>query len=62
VKFGPVLNGEAHIGQDVGLSFVKRGRAWSATSRHCLLAAAASSWAKAVPIQAATMRRWLLPA
>lgn len=37
--------------------FGTRDRAWSATSRHCLRAAAASYRAKAVPIQAETMLR-----
>ena len=38
------------------------GDSWSATARHCRCAASWSASANAVPIQAATMRRWVLPA
>src|SRR5580693_4598186 len=38
------------------------GRSWSATLRHCALAASALSWAKAVAMKAETTRRLLLPA
>ena len=38
------------------------GRSWSATRRHCCLAAAASSWAKAVAMKAETTRRPCRPA
>ena len=38
------------------------GRNWSATFRHCPVAASASSWANAVAMKAETMRRPLLPA
>ena len=69
VDLGAVLGREVHVGQHVGLGVIHQGgelghpRAhWSATSRHCLRAASASSWAKAVPIQAETMRRCVLPA
>src|SRR5206468_3596289 len=43
-------------------SFLTLGRSWSAICRHWLRAASASSWAKAVPIKAATTRRPCLPA
>ena len=38
------------------------GRIWSATARHCTLAASGVSWAKAVAMKADTTRRPLLPA
>src|SRR6478735_3191658 len=41
-------------------SFLTLGRSWSATCRHWALAASASSWAKAVPMKAATTRPALL--
>lgn len=43
-------------------SFGSLGRIWSATSRHWVLAAAWSGWAKAVAMKAETTRRLLLPA
>jgi hypothetical protein len=50
VYFGPMLGGKAHVGQHVLFGIVEqssqfgtRGRIWSATSRHGLRAAAASS-------------------
>jgi hypothetical protein len=43
-------------------SFGIEGRSWSATLRHCSLAASASSCAKAVAMKAETTRRPLLPA
>src|SRR3954451_6673415 len=43
-------------------SFGTLGHSWSATWRHCAVAAAASSWAKAVAMNAETTRRPLLPA
>ena len=69
MQLGPMLSWKAHVGHYIHLGIVHeggslgtRGRTWSATSRHCLRAATASSWAKAVPIQAETMRRWVFPA
>ncbi|ESX80653.1 hypothetical protein X759_12040 [Mesorhizobium sp. LSHC420B00] len=43
-------------------SFGTFGRIWSATARHCVLAAPGVSWAKAVAMKAETTRRPLLPA
>src|SRR5882762_9429601 len=43
-------------------SFLTLGRSWSATCRHWVRAASASSWAKAVPMKAETTRRPCLPA
>src|SRR5215469_10972367 len=39
--------------------FLTLGRSWSATCRHWILAASASSWAKAVPMKAETTRALL---
>lgn len=66
VDLGPVLPGEAPVGQDFGLflSLSRKaarlgslGRSWSVTLRHCAPAASASFWAKAGAMTAETARR-----
>jgi len=64
-----MLGGEAHVGQDIGLRVIQQGRElrhpWSEFTGDVpplLRAATASSWANAVPTQAETMRRCVLPA
>src|ERR1700736_693002 len=64
-----MLRREGHVGEHIGLRLVEEagkfgqlGRSWSATFRHCAVAASASSWAKAVAMKAETTRRPLLPA
>lgn len=61
--------GKGRIGQHIGLGVVQKpanlgnfGRSWSATLRHCSLAASASSWANAVEMKVEMTRRPLLPA
>ena len=58
VDLGAMLGGELHVGQHVGLGLVHEGRQPGHAEAgligdlapHCYLAAAGSSWAKAVPI------------
>jgi hypothetical protein len=70
MQLRPMLGGKAHIGEHVGLGFVPMkpaslgslGLSWSATLRHCALAASAPSWANAAAMKAETTRLLLLPA
>jgi hypothetical protein len=73
MDFRAVLAWENHVGQDVRLSGIHQGgEPWhlgaelvgdvAPLGRHWAWAAGASSWAKAVPTQAETMRRWVFPA
>ena len=50
MQLGPVSGREVHVGQHIGLGFVHEvasfgslGRSWSATLRHCALAASAGA-------------------
>ena len=59
----PMEAGTSSSAPSIGsASLLTRDLSWSATARHCLRAAAWSASANAVPIQAETMRRWVLPA
>ena len=69
MDFRPMIFREAHEGEDIRFGLVHVGgelrhfgTQLMATWRHCLLAASASSWTKAIPINAATTRRPWRPA